>query len=186
MSNNRRNKKKSPRRPQLPRKEYEKLKRTAYEYVVVQGYDQNEVAEMLQVTPATISAWANNGSEGRWLDLRKARQQCESTDSDNIRKLIRVMSSQRLEIEEHILDAQKSGDKKEEVNLRKEASRLSDEISKLNKTLINLDKSSYTLGVFIDVMDEIFNAMRQHDEELWEKTIEFQSTLVRKKTNELG
>jgi len=59
-------------------------------------------------------------------------------------------------------------------------------MSKMNKTLITMDKTNYTLGVFIDVMDEIFNAMRQFDEALWEKTIEFQSNIVRRKTNELG
>ena len=177
---------KNHRKLQLSRKDYEKLRRAAYEYVVVQGYDQNQVAEMLKVTPATVSAWANNGTEGRWLDLRKARMQCASTDTDNIRKLIRVMSEQRLQIEDSILNAQKGGDLKEEIRLRSEASRLSDEMSKMNKTLITMDKTNYTLGVFIDVMDEIFNSLRQFDEALWEKTIEFQSNIIRRKTNELG
>lgn len=182
MPNNHRNKKKT-RKPQLPRKEYDKLKRTAFEYVVVQGYDQKEAAQILQLTEATLSKWA---TEGKWKEQREARQQCDSTDSDNIRKLIRVMSSQRLELEEQILDAQKAGDPKEEVRLRGEARRISDEISKMNKTLITMDKSSYTLGTFIDVMDEIFNSLRQYDEDLWAKTIDFQSNIVRRKTNELG
>ena len=171
---------------QLSRLDYEKLRRAAYEYVVVQGYDQNQVAEMLKVTPVTVSNWANNGPEGRWLDLRKARMQCASTDTDNIRNFIRVMSEQRLKIEESILNAQKDGDLKEEIRLRGEASRLSDEMSKMNKTLITLDKSNYSLGTFIDVMDEIFNSLRQFDESLWEKTIDFQSNIIRRKTNELG
>lgn len=184
MSGHKRNKKE--RKPQLSRLDYEKLRRAAYEYVVVQGYDQNQVAEMLKVTPATVSAWANNGSEGRWIDLRKARMQCASTDTDNIRKLIRVMSEQRLQLEESILNAQKDKDLKEEIRLRNEASRLSDEMSKMNKTLITLDKTNYDLGTFIDVTDEIFNNLRQYDEALWEKTIEFQSYIIRRKTNELG
>ena len=184
MSGHKRNNKVG--KQQLSRLDYEKLRRAAYEYVVVQGYDQNQVAEMLKVTPVTVSNWANTGPEGRWLDLRKARMQCTSTDTDNIRKLIRVMSEQRLQIEESILDAQKDGDIKEEIRLRSEASRLSDEMSKMNKTLITLDKSNYSLGTFIDVMDEIFNSLRQFDEALWEKTIDFQSNIVRRKTNELG
>jgi predicted transcriptional regulator len=179
-------KNRKPRSKQLSRQEYDKLKRSAYEYVVVQGMDQKEVALLLKITEATLSKWANGGEEGKWKDLREARQQCLSSDSDNVKKLLRVMSQQRLELEEQILDAQKVGDTKEEVRLRKEARALSDEMSKQNKTLLTLDKSKYTLGVFIDVMDEIFNALRQHDEELWEKTIEFQSTIIRRKTNELG
>jgi len=177
---------KNERKLQLTRKEYDKIRRTAYEYVVIQGYDQKIVAEMLHVTEATLSKWATTGKEGKWKDLREGRQQCMSTDSDNVRKLLRIMSQQRLTLEGLILDAQKSGEAKEEIRLRQEARALSDEMSKQNKTLLTLDKSNYTLGVFIDVMDEIFNSMRQHDEQLWEKTIEFQSTLIRRKTNELG
>jgi predicted transcriptional regulator len=178
---------KNHRKLQLSRNEYDKIRRTAYEYVVIQGYDQKVVAEMLHVTEATVSKWATTGKEGKWKDLREARQQCQSTDADNIKKLLRVMSQQRFEYEERILNAQKDGDTKEEIRLRKEARALSDDMSKQNKTLLNLDKENkITLGVFIDVMDEIFNSMRQHDEALWEKTIDFQSTLIRRKTNELG
>lgn len=175
------------RKIQLSRNEYDKIRRTAYEYVVILGYDQKVVAEMLHVTEATISKWATTGKEGKWRDLREARQSCKSTDADNVKQLLRVMSQQRLEIEEQILDAQKAGDTKEEVRLRKEARALSDEMSKQNKTLLNLDKENrITLGVFIDVMDEIFNSLRQFDEALWEKTIDFQSNIIRRKTNELG
>lgn len=35
-------------------------------------------------------------------------------------------------------------------------------------------------------MDEIFNSMRVHDQELWEKTVDFQATIIRKKTQEIG
>ncbi len=178
--------KKQTRKKQLSRKDYEKLKRTAYEYIVVQGLDQKEVAGLLNITEATLSKWANQGNEGKWRDLRESRQQCTSTDADNIKKLLQVMSKQRLEMEEQILDAVKVGDNKEEIRLRKDARALSDEMSKQNKTLLTLDKANYTLGVFIDVMDEIFNAMRLYDEDLWGTTIEFQSTLIRRKTNELG
>lgn len=171
------------RRKQLSKATYDKLKRTAYEYIVVQGQSQKETASILDITEATISKWAQ---EGKWKDSRKDRQQCHSTDADNIKKLLRVMSQQRLELEESILDAQKVGDSKEEIRLRKEARALSDEMSKQNKTLLTLDKSNYTLGVFIDVMDEVFNSLRVYDENLWARTIDFQATLIRKKTIEIG
>ncbi|MCT4644365.1 MAG: hypothetical protein N4A74_05200 [Carboxylicivirga sp.] len=171
------------RRKQLSKAVYEKLKRTAYEYVVVQGMSQKEVAVILDVTEATMSNWAK---EAKWKEERENRQQCMSTDADNLKKLLRVMSQQRLELEESILDAQKIGDTKEEIRLRKEARALSDEMSKQNKTLLSLDKSTYTLGTYIDVMDEIFNALRVYNEDLWAKTVDFQSTHVRKKTIEIG
>ncbi|WP_321321438.1 hypothetical protein [Labilibaculum sp.] len=178
--------KRKPRKPQLPKIEYTKLRRAAFEYIVVQGLEQKEVAARLNLTEATISSWANNDPEGKWRDIREARMQCQSTETDNLRKLINLLSKQRLDLEAFINDAMHAGDSKEEALYRHQASSISDQISKLNKVLVTLDNSSYTLGVFIDVMDEIFNSLRMHDEELWEKTIEFQSTIIRKKTQEIG
>jgi len=165
------------------RKDYEKLKHTAYEYIVVQGLDQKEVAQMLDISEPTMSKWAK---EGNWREEREARQHCASVDIDNTKRLLSLMAKQRLNLETLIQDAVAGGNAEEEARLRKQASGLSDEMSKINKTLISLGGKNYTLGVFIDIMDEIFNSLRVHDEELWEKTIDFQSQLIRKKTNELG
>ena len=97
------------------------------------------------------------------------------------------MSDRRLEIEDQINESIKAGDSALELELRKQASSVSDEISKHNKTLQTIQKESkVTLGIYIDVMDDIFDHLRNEDPELWEKTIEFQTTLIRKKTNELG
>jgi transposase len=82
-------------RNQLTKREYEKLKQTAYEYIVAQGLDQKEVAKILHLTETTISKWANQGKEGKWKDLRETRMQCQSTDADNIKKLIQILSKQR-------------------------------------------------------------------------------------------
>lgn len=177
-------KEKQLRKKQLTRREYEKLKRTAYEYAVVQGLDQKDVAKMLGITEQTLSKWA---IEGKWKEERTARQQCHSTDADNTKQILRLMSEKRLEIELQIRDASKSNDKEEELRLRKEARSLSDEISKHNKALLSLDKDNrITLGVYVDVFDDIFTALRVFNEELWEKTIDFQTLQIRKKTNELG
>lgn len=177
---------KRTRRAPLLKAEYNKLRQTAYEMVVIRGLDQKEVAKKLNITEATISKWANSGKEGKWKELRQARQQCVSTDGDNIKKLLQVMSEQRLFIEEEILAAKKAGGREEEIRLRKEARSLSDEMAKQNKTLANLAKTDYTLGQFIDVMDSIFSHLREYDEELWNKTINFQATLVGRMTKELG
>jgi len=171
------------RRKQLPRKEYAKLKHTAREYVVVQGLDQKDVAQMLKLSEPTLSKWSQ---EGKWKEEREARQQCHSTDADNTKKLLSLLAKQRLNLESQIQEAVNADDLEEETRLRKQASSLSDEMSKINKTLLSLDKKNYTLGVFIDIMDEIFNALRVYDESLWEKTIDFQSTLIRRKTTEIG
>lgn len=174
---------KKPRRAKLSRNDYDKLKRTAYEYVVVQGLDQKEVARMLNLSEPTISKWS---TDSHWREQREARQQCSSTDADNTKKLLSLMAKQRLNLETLIQEAVIAGDNDEETRLRKQASALSDEMSKVNKALLSLDKKSYTLGMFIDIMDEVFNSLRVYDEELWEKTIDFQSQIIRRKTTEIG
>ena len=56
-----------------------------------------------------------------------------------------------------------------------------------NKALADLNKDKeVTLGIFVDVFDEIFSALRQQEPALFEKTIPFQTAYLRRKSNELG
>lgn len=176
--------KKKTRKKQLTRQEYEKLKHSFYELVVQQGYTQKDACEMLNISTVTGTKWAK---EGDFKTQRQARQQDYRTDVENIRQIIRLTSKRRLEIEEEIIDAQKRGDEEEEIKLRKQTATLGDELAKLTKTLQGIEKDNkYTLGEFINVMDDIFTALREYDLELFNKTIPFQSYYVRKRTNELG
>ncbi len=177
------------------KKDYEKLKRTAYELVVVQDYTQAEAAETLNVSEKTMSDWAKEGS---WRNLRKARQSAVSTANNNLKNIISLLSEQRLRLENEIHEAQDADDKARELELRKQAHLISDDLSKINKTLKENDKSKgITLGLFIDVMEDIFNILRFSDLkikcpncgteiDLYSETIEFQAMLIQKKTIELG
>lgn len=184
MRKNKSTRKKIDRKPKLPAAEYQKLKFTAYEYVVVQGKTQKETAELLGLTEQTISEWAR--ADG-WKEQREGRQQSTRTEAENIRQIIRLNSERRLDIENEIADAVKLSDKKLEADLRAEANRLSDNTAKWAKTLREMEKNNkYSLGELINMMDDLFTDMRQHDPELFEKTINFQQYYIRKKTNELG
>ncbi len=164
--------------------DYGKLRQSAYEFVVIQGYTQKDTADILGVSEVTMSGWA---TEGNWKDLRRGRQSTAATSTDNLKQIISLLSERRLTLETLITDAIAVGDKETELDLRKQALALSDEISKHNKTLLTIQKESrVTLGVYIDVMDDIFNCLRIENEKLWEQTIDFQTYLIRKKTTELG
>lgn len=164
--------------------DYEKFRQSAYELVVIQGHTQKEAAELLGISAVSMSEWAR---EGNWRQLRKGRQSSASTSAENLKQIISLLAERRLVIESQITEAIRDDDKELELELRKQATALSDEMSKHNKTLITTQKESrVTLGVYIDVMDDIFSTMRSDNEALWEQTIEFQQTLIRKKTNELG
>ena len=178
------NKPKVERKKQLHKQEYDKLKFSAFELVVVQGYTQKRAAETLGLTEQTLSAWA---SDEDWRGQREGRQQSYRTDIDNVKQIIRLTSKRRLDLEQEIHDAQKTGDEKAEKDLLKESLQIGDELSKLTKTLQGLQKDSkYTLGELINVMDDMFTDMRQFDPELFEKTINFQTYYIRKRTQELG
>ena len=177
------------------KKEYEKLKRSAYEYVVVQNYTQAETAEMLGISERTLSDWARAGN---WRELRKARQSAISTANNNLKNIISLLSEQRIRLEPEIRKAHANGDIELELKLSKEAKSISDEISKINKALQDNDKSNgITLGLYIDIMDDIFNNLRVVDlkircqkcgteTNLFDETLEFQAMLIQKKTIELG
>jgi hypothetical protein len=166
------------------KKEYQKLQHSAYQYIVEQGMTQKETSALLKVSETTLSAWA---SKGGWRELRRARQSTVSNTAHNIKQIIAILSERKLTVEQQINDAIASGDKDAELELRREASRLSDDISKQNKALSDSDKTNrITLGMYIDVMDDIFSNLRAYNEELYLQTIDFQVFLNRKKTNELG
>lgn len=164
--------------------DYVKLRRTAYELIVEKGKTQKEAAATLGITEATMSDWA---VEGNWRELRKTRQSAASTAKENITRMISLLSEKRLKIEEEINYAVDTMNADLEISLRNEAAQVSLEMAYQNKALSELNKEKdVTLGVFVDVFDEIFSAMRSYDPELFEKTINFQTTCLRRKSNELG
>ena len=174
----------SKKRKQKSKIDYTKIKRAAYELVVIQGASQKEASTNLGVSEKTMSEWAKD--EG-WRNLREARQQDYRTDVDNLKHVIRLISKRRIDIETEIQEAQKRGDEESEIILRKQSASLGDEISKYGKTLRGIEKDNkYTLGEFINAMDDIFTELRKYDEDIFNKSIPFQQLLIRKKTQELG
>ena len=165
--------------------DYEKLRNTAYEYIVKQGKTQREVAALLGISEKTMSEWAK---EGDWRELRKTRQSSANTARENIQRIISLLSEKRLNVEYQIKEAIDKSDTESEMKLRKEAARLSNDMAYQNKSLIELnrDKKDVTLGMYVDVFDDIFTAMRTYDYDLFEKTIEFQTLHLRRKSIELG
>lgn len=164
--------------------DYEKLKAMAYQYVVQQGKTQREVAELLGVSENTLSEWARIGD---WRGQRKNRQSAASTARMNIQSIISLLSDKRLKVEYAINEAIDRADKETELRLRKEANQLSADITWQRKNLEGVDKENkMTLGVYVDVFDDIFSALRAFDAELFDKTIDFQTLHLRKKSNELG
>lgn len=164
--------------------DYEKLRQMAYRYVIEQGKTQKEAAAILGVAENTMSDWA---IEGGWKDLRKARQSSANTARDNIQSIISLLSDKRLALEYEINEAKDAGDTELEIRLRKSAAQVSNEMAYHNKALSELNKGrGATLDIYVDVFDDIFSSMHIYNPELFEQTIEFQTTHLRRKSKELG
>ncbi|WP_165025622.1 hypothetical protein [Dysgonomonas sp. ZJ279] len=164
--------------------DYSKLRRSAYELVVEQGKTQKEAASLLGVTEKSMSEWA---MDGKWKEARKTRQSAASTARENIQRIISLLSEKRLTLEYQINDAIDNSDKDLELRLRKEANQISNDMSYQNKAMAELNKEKgATLGLYVDVFDDIFTALRSYNFDLFEKTIDFQTLHLRRKSNELG
>lgn len=167
-----------------PKPDYNKLKQSAYELVVEKGKTQKEAATVLGITEKTMSEWA---TEGNWRELRKTRQSAASTARENIQRIISLLSEKRLNLEYRINEAIDSNNTEAELRLRKEANQVSNDMAYQNKALSELNKDKgVSLGVYVDVFDCIFSALRGYNFELFEQSIEFQTTHLRQKSNELG
>ena len=130
-----------------------KFRDAAYEYIVIHGESQKKTAEILNVSEQTVSSWA---TAGKWRELRKSRQSAGETAKQNLRNIISLLSEQRLQLEYDIQHAQADGEKETELNLRRQALGISDEISKSNKALQDIEKTGkITLGVIIDVISTL-------------------------------
>lgn len=164
--------------------DYIKLRRTAYELVVEQGKTQKDAALILGVSEKAMSEWA---IEGGWRELRKTRQSAASTARENIQRIISLLSEKRLNLEIQIADASSSENRDLEIQLRKQANTISNDMAYQNKALSELNKEKgATLGQYVDIFDEVFSALRDYSPEIFEATIEFQTMHLRMKSNELG
>ena len=162
----------------------EKERRTARILYVEQGKTAREVSDLIGIPEKTISQWVAKGS---WKEERSARQASPLRRADNIKQIITNLSEQRLDLDRKIKNAD-STDNAERLNeLREEVSRIDDAVSKWNKTLENIEKESrVSLTTYINVMDQIFTAMRQYNPKLFMDTIEFQDQHLHKVCQTLG
>lgn len=171
------------------KKDYNKLRKSAYEMFMEQGKQQKDIATTLGLSEQTISKWVNDHG---WKAQRTARSVNPRARTENIRTIIEMLSERRLKLFKDIADLEtvekKSKDQYQQlIDLRDEAAGIDDSISKWNKTLANLDKENrISLGVYLDVMDDIFDAMRQSDINLYRTTVDFQEQHIQIITQRLG
>lgn len=166
---------------------YRKLKKEARELFVNDGLTAVEISARIAVSQKTLSNWIN-ADNGAWKRERDARINSSAKQGDNIREIISIMSEQKLTILREIQDAEIAGEKELLLTLRKNAATLDDAVAKWNKTLQEMNKNGnrITLSIFLEVMDTIFDQLRNWDADIYNKTLDFQEMLVNEQTKILG
>ena len=161
-----------------------KERRTA-KTMFLKGKSQKEIALAVKVQEKTIGNWVKKYG---WLNERDARFNSTKNRIENIKAIISTLSENRLEVDKALQHAKKefvetSEDTCKEAieRLQKEAAVISDEVSKWNKTLENLDKENrISLATKITVMEDIFQDLQNYDSKLFMKMLDFQEQYLTK------
>src|SRR5690554_1991144 len=161
-----------------------KERQIAYELFVEMFKTQKEIAEIIGVSEKTVGNWVK---QGNWKAERDARLNSHKTQTQNIRDLILDLTEEAKELAEQIRLSEAWGEKKEATDLKKQRLLISQEVASYNKTLDKIDKESkFSLSTYIDVQEDIFNALKDYDSTLYLKTIDFQKQHIQHKSQTLS
>lgn len=142
-----------------------------------------ETAIMVGVTQKTMGDWIKKGG---WHREREARILSPNQRAENIEVIISDLANQRIDLCKELVETKASGDTKRASEIRHEMAGIDDGVAKWNKTLLSIKKDTRTtLTTYLDVMEDIFNDLRNYDEKLYLQTILFQKQHVEKATDKL-
>lgn len=150
----------------------EKDRQLARYYYVEKLKTAKETAEAVGVTEATMSKWVNRFG---WKAEREARALSSGERIDNIRNIIADLARQRIELSAELRQAEKEEDRDGVGFLRSALASIDDGVAKWNKVLDSAKKETeIRLTTYLEVMERVFAALREHDRELYMRTLEFQ------------
>ena len=136
-----------------------------------------EIAKLLNVSNNTLTTWAEKDG---WKAARDAKLNGNQQAIKDTKRVLSDLADQRIELSKLQLTASKNGDLEQVKELNKQAAALSDESSKWNKILIGLEGSkTIQLSNYLDIMDDIFNALRTYDQGIYLSTLDFQELHLR-------
>ena len=153
----------------------DKEKRTAKELYLL-GKSQKEIAELVNVTEKTISRWV---AVGNWKVIRNSKVNTGKTKTENIKQILSDIAEETIGINREI---ESTTDRERQKELRKTRNQLADEAAKWNKALENLDsENKVSFTTYLQIFEEIFSNLRDFDQKLYMKTLDFQEHLINEK-----
>lgn len=145
---------------------------------------QKEIADDLALTEKTVSTWVTK--EG-WKAERDARINNSTNRAETIKKLIGSLADNALEVQKKILQAEEQGNNAEALLLKKESTRIAQEVGMYQKALEKIEKNfKVNLSTYLEVMDDIFASMQAFDKEAYLKTLDFQRYHLQSISQKLG
>lgn len=145
---------------------------------------QKEIAEDLDVTEKTVGEWV---SKGKWKELRDARLNNSNNRAETVKKVIAGLSESALEVQGKIREAEGNGDMGLALALKKESTRIAQEVGMYQKALEKLEKNfKVSLSTYLEVMDDMFNEMQNYDKDLFLQTLDFQKYHLQNIAQKLG
>jgi len=150
----------------------EKEKRIAFDYYTNQGFTAKAIAEIVTVSEKTIGDWVDKGN---WKSVRDANMNSSKNRATKIKELISELTDQQLEINLEVKSAKAEGDKERVIALRQQSASISQEVAIQTKALERMDSNNkISLGVYLEVMTDIFKNLEHYDKNIYLKTLDFQ------------
>jgi len=145
---------------------------------------QKEIAEDLGITEKTVGVWVTTGN---WKQLRNARLNNSTNRAEKFKAVLEGFADNQLLLQEQIADAEAKSDLGLAFNLKKDASKIADQVGKYQKALEKLEKDfKVSLSTHMEVMEDIFQEMHKYDPDLYLKTLDFQKYHLQNIAQKLG
>lgn len=161
-------------------------KKIAHDYYVFQHKNAKEIARIVAVSEKTVGKWINESNEA-WKKERDAYLNGTNKREEDIQKVLSNLTERRIQLAGESQEAVNNGDTNLRDSLDKQAATISLEVSYWNKALQNIRKESkVSLEIYLEVMQQVFNALRAHDEKLFNSTIDFQEQHIHSVSKTIG
>lgn len=172
-------------------------KKLAFFYFTEEKMTAKEISEKLKLRPNTVGDWIKKEN---WKSIRDAKINQSGERLDRIQQVIDDLAVERLQIMQEIKEIpvkikqlekdireipnrnitddmrNEVGEMKEELkSLKRQTVYIDQGIAMWNKTLSNFhSENKITLTKYIEIMNKIFEALRNENEGLYMKTLDFQ------------
>lgn len=169
----------------MARKDKEKAQAKS---LYMDGRSQKDIASIINVSENTLSKWCR---EGKWESERAARLFSSSKLEDNKKQILITMSEMVLDLQkerkEILALPEEDQDKGRLLEISQQIVSMSDAANKTDKQGDKRQKENrISLAIYLEVMDDIFNALLVENPKVHNDTIDFQERHVQFISKKLG